>query len=97
MVNALPRHDKGHMEISALTLQYIIKVIILKVTISTASEKAFLIFLLENFFGKDRASISNATQYFLFCLVIWHQYHFDTITHFSAISYPSIQRHPLVF
>ena len=33
---------------------------------------------------------------FLLCLVIRHQYFFDTITDFSTISYPSTQRRPLV-
>ena len=55
------------------------------------------IFLLQNLFRKGRASISDAPQYSFFCLVIWHQYHFDTITHFCTVSYPSIQRHPFVF
>ena len=32
-----------------------------------------------------------------FCLVIQHQYHFDTITNFSTIFYPLNQRQPLVF
>ena len=49
------------------------------------------------FLEKNRASISDAPQYPFFCLVIRHQYHFDTVTNFSTISYPSIQRRPLVF
>ena len=49
------------------------------------------------FLEKNRTSISNAPQYSCFYLVIWHQYHFDKITHFSTIFYPSIQTRPLVF
>ena len=87
------------MKISASRLYH--KVIILKVTTSKASAMAQTLlkfhFSLANFFGKNRTSISNAPQYSSLCLVIRQQYHFDTINHFSIISYPSIPRHPLVF
>ena len=49
------------------------------------------------FLEKIVTSISNAPQYSFFFLVIQYQYHFDTITYFSAISYSYIQGHPLVF
>ena len=74
--------------------------IILQVTISTTSTVALTLqkfhFLSQNAFEKNRTSISNAPQYFRFCLVIRYKYCFDTITHFSTISYPSIQSDPLV-
>ena len=55
---------------------------------------AKILFFSYNFFWKNRTFISNTPQYLFFCFVIWHQYHFDTITHFSTISCSSIQRHP---
>ena len=99
MVIALTRHFKSHMKILASTLyhkshnpgshyQHII---------SNGIGLQKILKLLQNFSGKNRRSVSVAPQYSFFCLVIRHQYHFDTIAHFSAISYPSIQRHPFVF
>ena len=42
-------------------------------------------------------SLFDTPQCSFFCLVIWHQYHFNIIIHFSTISYSSIQGHLLVF
>ena len=55
------------------------------------------IFLLQNVFEKNLTSLSDALRHSFFCLVIRHQYHFHTTTHFSTICYLSIQRRPLVF
>ena len=46
---------------------------------------------------KNRKTISNTPHYSFFCLVILHQYHFDTITYFSANSDSSIHKHPFRF
>ena len=73
----------------------------MKVTIRTASTMSQglqkFYFSLTKCFGKNRTSISNTPHYSFFCLVIWHQYHFDTITYFPTNSDSSIQRRPLVF
>ena len=102
IVIALLSYFKGHMKILASVLyhkshysesyhQHSISNGISIAKMSFFSCKMFF------FFGKNRKPISNAPQYYFFCLVIWYQYHFDTITHFSTISYPSIQRHPFLF
>ena len=102
IVIALLSYFKGHMKIQASVLyhkshysesyhQHSISNGISIAKMSFFSCKMFF------FLGKNRKPISNAPQYYFFCLVIWYQYHFDTITHFSTISYPSIQRHPFLF
>ena len=56
--------------------------------------KTFL-FVSQNHFLKNKI-LQDIFQYSFLCLVIRHQCHFDTKTHFSTISLSSIQRRPLV-
>ena len=98
IVIALTRHFEGHMKISAATLY---KELSWK-SLSAQHQQWHrhcknFIFLLQIFLGKNRTSISDAPQYYFFCLFFLYQYHFDTITHVSTISNPSIQRRLLVF
>ena len=99
IVIALKRNFKGHLKISALTFyhksnyseshyQHSISNIIGIAKISFISYKIFWE-KIEHLFLIQLNILS--------FLVIQDQYHFDTITHFATIYYPSIQRCPLVF
>ena len=96
---ALRRHFTGHMKILASMLYH--KSHYSESHYQHSSSNAIglqkISFSLTMFFFLIKASISDAPQYSFFCLVVWLQYHFDTITCFSTVSYLSIQRHPLVF
>ena len=85
IVFALTRHFEGHMKISAATLY---KELSWK-SLSAQHQQWHrhcknFIFLLQIFLGKNRTSISDAPQYYFFCLFFLYQYHFDTITHVST-------------
>ena len=66
--------------------RYVIKVIILKVTISTASAMAYVLqkFHFSIFFKKNKNIFIQCTSIF-FPLVIWHQYLFDLISHLKSL------------
>ena len=86
---ALTSHFKGHMKISASKLYH-------KGHYPESHSISNDIGIAKIPFFSYKISISHTSQYSFFCLVIRYQYHFDTVNHFSTISYPSIQRHPLV-
>ena len=59
----------------------------------SASTLQNCLFLLQNFFEKTK----HLRMIQLLYSIIWQQYQFAIITHFSMIFFSSIQRHPLVF
>ena len=67
--------------------------------ISNGIGTAKILFFSYKFFleKKQGIYIRYNSIFFFFCLVIQHQYHFDAIIYFSAMSYSFIQRRPLVF
>ena len=92
MVIVLTRYFKGHMKILASRLYH--KCHYCESHYQLSINNGIGIAKIPFFSCKP---VSNAPQYSFFCLAIWQQYPFDTINHFSIISKPSFQRHPLVF
>ena len=100
LVRAFTRYFKGHLEIPASTLyhkSHYPESHYLHIISNDIGTAKISFFSYNFFFGKYKTSIPKTNQYYLFCLVMWHQYHFDTITHFYTIFYSFIQRHQLVF
>ena len=96
----LIKHFKGHMKILASALYHkghYPQSHYQHSMVMAYTCKNFIFLLQHFFFVKNKTPILDAPQYYFLCLVIWHQYPFFTITHFSTTSYPSIQRRPLVF
>ena len=98
---AFTRHFKGQMKILTSMLYYKSHYpeSHYQLRISNGIGTAKILFFSYKFFLEKKQGIYIRYNpiFFFFCLVIQHQYHFDAIIYFSAMSYSFIQRRPLVF